>query len=126
MFSSILRNSVPAGHEFILLFFYIDIDYMIIRNFGPAAQAGFGVGARVMQALFLPVVALSFAVAPLVGQNFGGRQAGRVRHSIYVAIGIGSIIMLFLTITAQFCASAMIRAFSNDPAVSAFGSDYLR
>ena len=55
-----------------------------------------------MQALFLPVVALSFAVAPVVGQNFGGRRADRVRHSIYSAIGIGSILMLFLTIVAQF------------------------
>jgi len=32
-----------------------------------------------MQALFLPRVALSFAVAPVVGQNFGGRRADRVR-----------------------------------------------
>ena len=92
----------------------------------PAAQAGFGVGARVMQALFLPVVALSFAVAPVVGQNFGGRRGDRVRRSIYSAIGIGSVLMLFLTIIAQFCSATMIRAFSNDPAVIAFGSDYLR
>ena len=41
-----LRIGVPAGAEFILLFFYILIVYGIIRNFGPAAQAGFGVGAR--------------------------------------------------------------------------------
>jgi Na+-driven multidrug efflux pump len=79
-----------------------------------------------MQALFLPVVALSFAVAPVVGQNFGGRRADRVRHSIYSAIGIGSVLMLFLTIVAQFFSSAMIRAFSRDPAVIAFGGDYLR
>jgi Na+-driven multidrug efflux pump len=78
-----------------------------------------------MQALFLPVVALSFAVAP-VGQNFGGRRGDRVRHSIYAAVGIGSIIMLFLTIAAQFSAATMIRAFSKDSAMIAFGSDYLK
>src|SRR5437016_14115116 len=75
---AMLRIGIPAGAEFILLFVYILIVYVIIRNFGPAAQAGFGVGARVMQALFLPVVALSFAVSPVAGQNFGGRQADRV------------------------------------------------
>jgi len=79
-----------------------------------------------MQALFLPVVALSFAVAPVVGQNFGGRRADRVRHSIYSAIGIGTVMMLLLSIMAQFSSTAMIRAFSKDPAVIAFGSDYLR
>ncbi len=70
---AMLRIGLPAGAEFALLFLYIVIVYGIIRGFGPAAQAGFGIGARVMQALFLPVVALSFAVSPVVGQNFGGR-----------------------------------------------------
>src|SRR5205814_1235718 len=68
----------------------------------------------------------SFAVAPVVGQNFGGRRGDRVRRSIYSAIGIGSVMMLLLTIIAQFSSAAMIRAFSKDPAVIAFGSDYLR
>src|SRR5437016_2953410 len=95
-----LHIGVPAGSEFVLLFVYIVIVYGIIRGFGPAAQAGFGIGARVMQALFLPVVALSFAVSPVVGQNFGGRHAGRVRHSVYSAIGIGSLMMLVLTLIA--------------------------
>src|SRR4029077_473717 len=126
IWNSLLRIGLPAGAEFILLSIYIIIVYSIIRGFGAAAQAGFGVGARVMQASFLPVVALSFAVAPIVGQNFGGRRADRVRHSIYSAIGIGSVLMLFLTIVAQFFSSAMIRAFSRDPAVIAFGGDYLR
>ncbi len=137
IWNNLLRIGLPAGAEFILISVYIIIVYSIIRGFGAAAQAiirgfgaaaqaGFGVGARVMQALFLPVVALSFAVAPVVGQNFGGRRGDRVRRSIYSAIGIGSVLMLFLTIIAQFCSASMIRAFSNDPAVIAFGSDYLR
>src|SRR5437660_7833848 len=125
IWNSLLRIGLPAGAEFILISVYIIIVYSIIRGFGAAAQAGFGIGARVMQALFLPLVALSFAVSPVVGQNFGGRRADRVRHSIYSAIGIGSVMMLLLTITAQFSSTAMIRAFSNDSAVIAFGSDYL-
>src|SRR6266536_3221713 len=120
----ILRIGVPA--EFVLLFVYIMLVYAIIRGFGPAAQAGFGVGARVMQALFLPVVALSFAVSPVVGQNFGGRHADRVRHSVYSAIGIASLMMLVLTSIAYLAPSALIRRFSHDPRVIAFGSDYLR
>src|SRR5437870_218905 len=71
IWGGMLRIGVPAGTEFVLLFVYIMLVYAIIRGFGPAAQAGFGIGARVMQALFLPVVALSFAVSPVVGQNFG-------------------------------------------------------
>src|SRR6201993_4984933 len=58
IWSGMLRIGVPAGAEFLLLFVYIMIVYAIIRGFGPAAQAGFGIGARVMQALFLPGVPL--------------------------------------------------------------------
>ena len=120
-----LRIGVPAGAEFILLFFYILIVYGIIRNFGPAAQAGFGVGARVMQALFLPVVALSFAVAPVVGQNFGGRRADRVRQTVYSALGIAAAMMFVLALVTYLAPAALIRPFSNDPHVIAFGEEYL-
>lgn len=126
IWSKMLQIGVPAGAEFVLLFVYIMIVYGIIRGFGPAAQAGFGVGARVMQALFLPVVALSFAVAPVVGQNFGGRRADRVRHSVYSGIGIAAAMMLILTFLVWLVPTALIRFFSNDGRVIAFGSDYLR
>jgi putative MATE family efflux protein len=126
IWGGMLGIGVPAGAEFLLLFVYIILVYAIIRGFGPAAQAGFGVGARVMQALFLPVVALSFAVSPVVGQNFGGRQADRVRRSVYSAIGIASLMMLVLTLITYLAPAALIRIFSRDPRVIAFGSEYLR
>jgi putative MATE family efflux protein len=126
IWSAMLRIGVPAGAEFILLFFYIIIVYVIIRNFGPAAQAGFGVGARVMQALFLPVVALSFAVSPVVGQNFGGRQADRVRQSVRSGLSIAASMMFVLALVTWLAPEAMIRFFSKDAAVISFGSDYLR
>ncbi|HWY51995.1 MAG TPA: MATE family efflux transporter [Chthoniobacterales bacterium] len=126
IWSAMLRIGVPAGAEFVLLFVYIMIVYVIIRNFGPAAQAGFGVGARVMQALFLPVVALSFAVSPVVGQNFGGRQADRVRQSVKSGLGIAASMMLVLALITWLAPEMMIRFFSKDAAVIQFGSDYLR
>ena len=125
IWGGMLRIGVPAGAEFVLLFVYIMLVYAIIRGFGPAAQAGFGIGARVMQALFLSVVALSFAVSPVVGQNFGGRRADRVRHSVYSAIGIASLMMFVLTLIAYLAPAALIGVFSRDSRVVAFGSDYL-
>jgi len=101
--------------EFLLLFVYIVLVYAIIRGFGPEAQACFSVGARVMQAFFLPVVALSFAVSPVAGQNFGGRRADRVRHSVYSALGIASLMMLALTLIVYLAPATLIRIFSHEP-----------
>jgi len=126
IWGAMLRIGIPAGAEFILLFVYIMIVYAIIRHFGPAAQAGFGVGARVMQALFLPVVALSFAVSPVVGQNFGGRQADRVRHSVRSGLLLAAGVLLVLAIFTEIFPRTMIGFFSKDAAVIQFGSDYLR
>jgi putative MATE family efflux protein len=122
---AMLKIGLPAGAEFVLLFVYITIVYSIIVGFGPAAQAGFGVGVRVMQALFLPVVALSFAVSPMVGQNFGGRQAERVRRSVYSGLAIASVLMLALAACTWSAPRAMVRLFSQDKDVIAFGRDYL-
>src|SRR5437762_11554117 len=110
-----LGIGVPAGTEFLLLFVYIVLVYAIIRGFGPEAKAGFGVGARVMQALFLPVVALSFAVSPVVGQNFGGRRPDRVRHSVYWAIGVASLRMLGLTLIGYRAPATLTRSFAGGP-----------
>jgi MATE family, multidrug efflux pump len=123
---SMLRIGIPAGAEFALMAVYLAVVYVIIRNFGAAAQAGFGVGMRVMQAIFLPVIAIAFAVAPVVGQNFGGRQAARVRQSFWSAIALSSGIMVVLTLLCQIAPRGLIRLFSNDPSVITFGADYLR
>ena len=112
---AMLRIGLPAGAEFALLFLFIVIVYGIIRPFGPAAQAGFGVGARIMQSLFLPVVALSFALSPIVGQNFGGRRADRVRESVKVAIGLAAAIMFLLAVLTHYFAATLLRPFSSDP-----------
>ena len=67
------------------------IIYFLIRDFGPAAQAGFGLGSRVMQAMFLPLMAISFAIAPIAGQNFGvgakriNEADPRVKAAIYMS-----------------------------------------
>jgi putative MATE family efflux protein len=123
---SMLKIGIPAGAEFALMGVYIVVVYAIIRPFGAAAQAGFGVGARVMQAMFLPVVAIAFSVGPVVGQNFGGRRADRVRQTFYSAVLITSAIMVLLTILAQVCGGWFIRGFSKDPSVIAFGGEYLQ
>src|SRR5438034_1230253 len=98
----------------------------LIRGFGAAAQAGFGIGARVMQSMFLPVVAISFAAAPLAGQNFGARRAERVRETFRSASLLVSAFMIVFTILSHIAPETLIGAFSNDPDVISFGGEYLR
>src|SRR5687768_3490030 len=47
---------LPVGLEFVLISIVMVVIYWVIRDFGAAAQAGFGVGQRVMQSIMLPAM----------------------------------------------------------------------
>jgi putative MATE family efflux protein len=123
---NLLRIGLPAGAEFALMAVYLFIVYDVIRRFGPSAQAGFGIGLRVIQALFLPVVALGFATAAVAGQNYGARQAHRVRATFADASWMAAGTMTLFVIVAHVAPGAIVRFFSSDPAAVAVGEEYLR
>jgi putative MATE family efflux protein len=122
----ILRIGLPSGGEFALMGLYVLFVYVVARPFGAAAQAGFGIGMRVMQAGFMPMVALGIAVAPVAGQNFGARQGERVRATFRTALTWAMAGMLAFVAVCQAAPEALIRVFSTDPGVVAGGADYLR
>ena len=121
-----LGIGLPSGGEFALIAVYMTIVYDIIQVFGPAAQAGFGIGVRLMQSLFLPAVAIGFATAPVVGQNFGARQPERVRQAFYTAAMMSGGVMVIITLLCHIAPAALVGVFTTDPAVITFGADYLR
>ena len=122
----VLAIGLPAGAEFALMAIYLFIIYAVIRPFGAAAQAGFGIGLRIIQAGFMPVVALGFSVAPVAGQNFGAGHPARVRDTFRVAAILAVSAMAVLTVLCHIAPDAMIRIFSNDPDVVRVGGEYLR
>ncbi len=125
LWSGLLKIGLPAGAEFAMMSVYLVLVYSVSRPFGASAQAGFGIGLRIVQACFLPVVALGFAVSPVAGQNFGARQAGRVRKTFRTAAGLAAAAMLVLAILVWIAAEPMVQVFSSDPAVVAVGTEYL-
>ncbi|MGO9989844.1 MAG: MATE family efflux transporter [Steroidobacteraceae bacterium] len=122
----LLRIGLPAGGEFALMSVYMAVMYWIIRRFGEDAQAGFGVGMRVMQSLFLPAMAVAFATAPIAGQNYAAGKFARVRETFARAALIGALIMMSLTLFCQWRAEWMLRAFTAQPAALAIAAQFLR
>ena len=126
LWGDLLKIGLPAGAEFGLMAVYLMIVYVVARPFGAAAQAGFGIGMRIVQALFMPVVALGFAVAPVAGQNFGARQGDRVKAVFKTASMMAGTAMFIAAIACNIAPQALIRIFSTDPEVIAVGDEYLR
>jgi putative MATE family efflux protein len=122
----ILGIGLPAGGEFVIMFTIFSFIYFVIRPFGASAQAGFGVGTRVMQAIFLPAMAVAFAVAPVVGQNFGAGLAARVRQTFRSAAKMSVVLMLLVMVLCLGRPAVLIGAFIAEPEAIRVGSDYLR
>jgi putative MATE family efflux protein len=121
----ILRVGIPAGGEFALMFAYMAVIYVIIRDIGASAQAGFGLGGRVMQAMFIPAMSVAFAAAPIAGQNIGAGNVERARKTFASAVLIESGVMIVLTLLAQSQGDAMVGFFTQDQALIDVGAGFL-
>ena len=126
LWRAVLGVGLPAGAEFALMGVYLVTVYAVIRPFGAAAQAGFGIGMRIMQAGFMPVVALGIAVAAVAGQNVGAGQHARARETFRTALGMAVGTMMLFSAVCQIAPAAMIGVFSRDPRVISIGEEYLR
>jgi putative MATE family efflux protein len=121
-----LNIGLPAGGEFGLMAVFVAVIYWAARDSGAAAQAGIGVGLRTNQMILVPALAVAFAAAPIAGQNFGARNALRVRETFQVAIQYGAAVMVAITALVQWKSEALARVFTTDPRVVAVAAELLR
>ena len=126
LWREMFQIGLPAGAELGILGVYLIVVYASLRHFGAAAQGGFAIGARIMQSLILPAVAVGMANAPIVGQNFAARHPLRVRESFWAACAVGSVVMLLLTALCQAKPVAIVSLFSKQDDVIAVAAGYLR
>ena len=125
LWRDMFRIGLPAGAELGILGVYLILVYSAIRHFGAAAQGGFAIGARIMQSLILPAVAVGMANAPIVGQNYSAKKFTRVREAFWSACVVGCAVMLLLTVICQVVPAALVTLFSHQDDVIAVGSEYL-
>jgi putative MATE family efflux protein len=121
-----INIGLPAGGEFGFMFVFMAVIYWVIRDFGAPAQAGFGLGTRLMQSIFLPAMAIAFATGPIAGQNFGAKLYPRIRETFRSAATISVIAMLAITLLCQWRPEWLVRGFTSEPAVVEVASHFLR
>lgn len=117
---------LPAGGEMLLMFVYFALVYWLIQDFGAPSQAGFSIGGRIMQSIFMPTMAVAFAIGPIVGQNFGAGRHDRVREACTMGMVLNSIVMAVVTVLVHIDPTFMVEAFTSEPEVISVGADFLR
>ena len=121
-----LDIGLPAGGEMLLMFVYFSIVYWLIQDFGAPAQAGFSIGGRIMQSIFMPTMAIAFAVGPIIGQSYGAGLGDRVRETCYKGMLLSSGVMLTVTLLMQWRPELLITFFTDEADVIAVGAEFLQ
>lgn len=117
---------LPAGGEMLLMFGYFAMVYWLIQDFGETAQAGFSIGGRIMQSIFMPTMAIAFAIGPIAGQNFGAAHGDRVKETFSKGIMLSSIVMVLVTLLLQFHPELLVAFFTEEEAVITAGGEFLQ
>ena len=122
----ILNVGLPAGGEFAIIFMWMGVVYYVLRDFGAAAQAGFGIGTRVLGLIQMPALAIALAAGPIAGQNFGAGDVRRVRETFVKAVSIATAVMIGFMILAQCWPGLLLAGFSRDRNAMAVAMQFLQ
>ncbi|MBR0714775.1 MATE family efflux transporter [Bradyrhizobium liaoningense] len=122
----ILNVGLPAGGEFMMMFIFMGVVYFVLRDFGAAAQAGFGIGQRVLGLIQMPALSIALAAGPIAGQNFGAAKGARVKETFVKAVLITTLVSIGFMILAQFKPELLLAGFSNDQETMAIAFLFLR
>lgn len=122
----ILNVGLPAGGEFAMMFVFMAVVYFVLRDFGAAAQAGFGIGQRVLGLIQMPALSIALAAGPIAGQNVGAENAARVRETFVKAALIVTVVMIGFMFLAQFKPELLLAGFSNDQETMTIAFLFLR
>jgi putative MATE family efflux protein len=98
----------------------------IISQFGEDAMAGYTYTIRIIVFAILPAWGLANAAATLVGQNLGAGEPERAEKSVWKAAYLNMICLGSVSIIFMVFAPSILRVFSQDAAVLAYGIEGLR
>ena len=109
--------ALPAGLTNVIMPATGGFVVAILASYGHEAVAAFGVASRIEAFSMLVIIALSTGMAPIVGQNWGAENIGRVRDTIFLAIRFNLIWSLGIALLLAVFGRLVGGWFSDDPAV---------
>jgi len=126
LWGRMVNIGLPAGGEMLVLFIYFSAVYWLIQDFGASAQAGFSIGGRIMQSIFMPTMAIAFALGPIAGQNYGAGRFDRVRETSSKGILLSTVVMVVVTVLMQWKSDLLVGYFTTEAEVIEVGSVFLQ
>lgn len=121
----VAKVGIPAALSNMVNPISISIMTAFLASYGNEAVAGFGVATRIETLVTIPMLALSSAIGPVAGQNWGAGMVERTRCALRDSFRFVVLCGLALGATFFFLAEPMVRIFTDDSAVLNVSVSYL-
>ena len=122
----ILRIALPAGGGNAVSAIGVAVVTGLLAVYGESTVAAFGVATRVEAFACLPMVALSSAIGPFSGQNWGADKRERVIALLKLSYGLCLVWTMVLVPLFWFAGEAISGIFAPEASVAAQANDYFR
>ncbi|MEZ5385204.1 MAG: MATE family efflux transporter [Prosthecobacter sp.] len=99
--------------------------FKILALFGSTALAGYTIAIRIVVFALMPAWGLANAGATLVGQNLGAQKPERAEAAVWIATKLNILVLGLFGLVFVFMAGPLIRFFTMEADVVAFGTESL-
>lgn len=122
----ILKIGVPASVGNMVNPLGITVITALIAGLGDDTVAAFGVATRVESFASIPMLALSAAIGPMAGQNWGGHAPARVRAALRISYISSFVWAAFLMVFFWMFAGPIASLFAPEQAIADEATLYLK
>lgn len=126
LFRDILRVGAVAALVTVATNLTIIIGTAFVGEFGPAAIAGYGTGARLEYLLVPLVFGLGAPLVAIVGTSIGAGQRERALRTAWIGAAMAFILTEAIGLCAAAFPTAWLSLFDTDPQMLEAGATYLR
>ncbi len=111
----LLVIALPVGITSLILPLTNAIIIALLSGLSIEAVAAFGIATRIEAFAFIVLMALSTAMSPIIGQNWGAKNLSRVHETLKKAIGFNIIWSLGVAVLLLLFGKHIASLFSTDP-----------
>jgi len=121
-----IKIGLPASLSMVIMSFGQMLYNRIVVYFGSDAVASVGIGMRLDQLFFLPIMGLAGSLVTLIGMFYGAKRMDLVRSTWLYTIKWGEILAVTFGLLFYFISPYFMKMFATDPAIIETGVTYIR
>ncbi len=122
----LLSIGLPNGMEALLRNMVGIVTLKLISSYGTSAVAAMGIGGRLFEFTFMPLVGLAMAGSTIVGQCLGEENTERAKLTAKLAAAYGATVMGIAAFFIVLFPQMIMMLFTRDAAVIEVGVNMLR